>query len=81
MTPLLSVVIIGRNEGARLKRCLESVNAMHAIGGAVEVIYVDSASTDKSPELAASYLATVLTVRPHDARTSRPSTLNCCRPS
>lgn len=37
------VVAIGRNEGARLKRCLESVR------GAVDaVVYVDSGSTDDS---------------------------------
>jgi len=64
LNPLLSVVIIGRNEGLRLKRCLESVNAMEQPAGAVEVIYVDSASTDGSPELAASYGARVITVHP-----------------
>ncbi len=64
MNPFLSVVIIGRNEGARLRRCLESVKAMEDPGGPVEVIYVDSASTDQSPELAATYGARVITVHP-----------------
>lgn len=66
MTPgiLLSVVVIGRNEGARLVRCLESVRAMGSIGGAVETIYVDSGSTDGSPARAAELGATVLTVQP-----------------
>jgi cellulose synthase/poly-beta-1,6-N-acetylglucosamine synthase-like glycosyltransferase len=64
MTPLLSVVIIGRNEGARLRRCLESVKTMDYPGGAFEVIYVDSASTDHSAELAASYGAKVIVVHP-----------------
>ena len=68
MTPFLSVVIIGRNEGARLKRCLESVQAMETPGGPVEIIYVDSASTDGSPELAGRYGAKVISVRP-----SRPT--------
>jgi glycosyltransferase involved in cell wall biosynthesis len=40
------IVAIGRNEGQRLKQCLESARA-----GAV-VIYVDSGSNDGSPELA-----------------------------
>jgi glycosyltransferase involved in cell wall biosynthesis len=62
--PVLSVVVIGRNEGERLVRCLASVRAMLSPGGAVEVIYVDSASTDGSPQRAASYGATVLTVQP-----------------
>ena len=62
--PLLSVVVIGRNEGERLTRCLESVRAMADIGGPVELIYVDSASSDGSPERAAALGARVITVRP-----------------
>ena len=44
----VSVVIIGRNEGARLLRCIGSVQA--ATWGALrhELIYVDSRSTDDS---------------------------------
>jgi glycosyltransferase involved in cell wall biosynthesis len=41
LNPTLSVVVIGRNEGERLRRCLASVREMNAIGGRVEVIYVD----------------------------------------
>ena len=62
--PVLSVVVIGRNEGERLARCLESARAMADPGGAVELIYVDSASTDGSPERAAALGARVITVRP-----------------
>ena len=43
----LSVVIIGRNEGERLRRCLDSV-----VGRRYLVVYVDSGSTDGSVELA-----------------------------
>lgn len=63
-TPLVSVVVIGRNEGARLHRCLESVAAMRDPGGPVEVLYVDSASTDGSPARARALGARVLSVRP-----------------
>jgi glycosyltransferase involved in cell wall biosynthesis len=59
----LSIVIIGRNEGQRLARCLESIRAVRGIA-IEEVIYVDSASTDGSPELASSYGATVIVVQP-----------------
>jgi GT2 family glycosyltransferase len=45
----LGVVAIGRNEGERLRRCLESVG-----GQAAAVVYVDSASTDGSVALARS---------------------------
>jgi cellulose synthase/poly-beta-1,6-N-acetylglucosamine synthase-like glycosyltransferase len=45
---LLSVVIIGRNEGERLSRCLESVRAMVLGDTPYEIIYVDSGSIDSS---------------------------------
>ena len=43
------IVIIGRNEGSRLKRCLQS--ALHA---QVPAVYVDSASMDESVKVADS---------------------------
>ena len=52
MSPTLSVVIIGRNEGERLMHCLDSVRAMHALGADPEIIYVDSGSRDGSPDRA-----------------------------
>ena len=55
----VSVVIIGRNEGERLVRCLASVKPLGA-----ELIYVDSSSTDGSPERAAALGARVLRVQP-----------------
>ncbi len=45
----LGVIAIGRNEGDRLRRCLESV-----VGKADAVVYVDSHSTDGSVALARS---------------------------
>ncbi len=50
----ISVIIIGRNEGARLALCLESVAKANWSGLSHEVIYVDSRSTDNSLNLAAS---------------------------
>lgn len=40
-------VVIGRNEGARLRVCLQSLD-----GQVARIIYVDSGSTDGSPDLA-----------------------------
>jgi GT2 family glycosyltransferase len=57
-------VIIGRNEGARLKRSLESVTSVSN-----RVVYSDSASTDGSAELAASLGATVVEL-PSDGQLS-----------
>ena len=48
----LSVVVIGRNEGIRLVRCIESIMRMRPLNGSIEVIYVDSGSTDGSVERA-----------------------------
>ena len=49
------IVAIGRNEGDRLRRCLESV-----VGKASAVVYVDSGSDDGSVSLAQRYGATVV---------------------
>ena len=45
----IGVVAIGRNEGERLRRCLESLD-----GHGLTVVYVDSGSTDDSVALARS---------------------------
>lgn len=63
----VSVVVIGRNEGARLSRCMQSVNLAIA-GMAAEVIYVDSASADDSVSIAESMGARVL-----HAKSKRPT--------
>jgi len=62
--PILSVVVIGRNEGERLSHCLESVGAMDLPGGSVEIIYVDSASTDDSVGRAYQLGAKIIQVNP-----------------
>ena len=63
-TPWLSVVIIGRNEGERLTRCLDSVAALRNPAGEVEIIYVDSASRDDSVARALAAGARVIEVIP-----------------
>ena len=47
MTPRVGVVVIGRNEGERLRACLAAIPFP-----ACDVVYVDSGSTDGSVELA-----------------------------
>ena len=61
--PVLSVVIICRNEGERLERCILSTQAIHGWQPA-EILYVDSGSTDGSLDLAARLGATVLPLSP-----------------
>ena len=61
---LVSVVVIGRNEGLRLRRCLESIAQMEHPGFEFEVIYVDSGSTDESLALAAELGARVIALQP-----------------
>ena len=43
----VGLVAIGRNEGERLRQCLDSV-----VGKVERIVYVDSGSTDGSVELA-----------------------------
>ena len=52
---VLGVVVIGRNEGERLLRCLKSV-----LSHCVTVVYVDSGSTDGSVDAAHGLLAKVV---------------------
>jgi GT2 family glycosyltransferase len=65
----VGVVAIGRNEGERLRKCLESVS-----GRDLTVVYVDSASDDGSTELARSLGADVVDLdlsRPFSAARAR----------
>lgn len=49
----VGVVVIGRNEGERLRLCLNSVLGMNYPRELLDVIYVDSSSTDGSVAMAA----------------------------
>lgn len=67
-SPAISVVVIGRDEGQRLVRCLESLKQLAGVrdgikGDGIEIVYVDSASKDGSPERAAAYGARVIVLR------------------
>jgi glycosyltransferase involved in cell wall biosynthesis len=46
----VGIVVIGRNEGERLIRCLESVREVPALSN--RTVYVDSGSNDGSPDVA-----------------------------
>lgn len=54
-TRVLGVVVIGRNEGERLKRCISSVR-----GAASKIVYVDSGSTDGSADWARRHGADIV---------------------
>ena len=56
MANTIGLVTIGRNEGERLRRCLQSALAQ----GLERIVYVDSGSTDGSPDLARSLGVDVL---------------------
>ena len=51
-SPRVGVVVIGRNEGERLRRCLASASCWPLV---VAVVYVDSGSVDDSVEIAKAY--------------------------
>ncbi len=54
-TATVGVVAIGRNEGERLQRCLESIRGL-----AQAIVYVDSGSNDGSVELSRSLTSAVV---------------------
>lgn len=54
-TPSIAAIVIGRNEGQRLIRCLESLK-----GACTRIIYVDSGSTDGSATAAGALGAEVI---------------------
>jgi glycosyltransferase involved in cell wall biosynthesis len=64
MSPQLSVIIIGRNEGQRLVDCIHSVQAMSEPPAEMEIIYIDSDSTDGSPQRAQALGVQVEIVHP-----------------
>lgn len=71
----VAVVVIGRNEGSRLLRCLRSVQKMAGWADGQELVYVDSASVDGSAEAAAQLGARVVRLceGPHTAARARNS--------
>lgn len=58
---MISVIIPVRNGGEELRRCLEGLAAQRT-EDAVELVVIDSSSTDGSPELARSHGALVHTI-------------------
>lgn len=75
--PNLGVVAIGRNEGERLRGCLESLAKF-----STQIVYVDSGSTDGSVELARRMGAEVVeldTSRPFAAGRARNEGFRCLR--
>jgi glycosyltransferase involved in cell wall biosynthesis len=56
------MVIIGRNEGERLGRCIASVRDIDGVDAEIELIYVDSGSVDGSVRLAAEAGAQVFEI-------------------
>jgi len=62
---LISIIVIGRNEEAFLSRSLSAAQAAAREIGNAEVVYVDSASTDRSVEIATALGVRVLALKPH----------------
>lgn len=70
-SPGVSVVVIGRNEGDRLRQCLTSVLAMRYPSSLLEVIYVDSSSVDGSVEMAQALGVTTISLSAGAATAAR----------
>ena len=52
---LISIIVIGLNEEKRLNECLNSIIHIDALDYKLDIVYVDSGSTDKSIEIAESF--------------------------
>ncbi len=61
--PKLTVVIIGRNEEQFIAKSIGSALAAESLLAGVEVIFVDSASTDRSVEIASEFPIRILQLR------------------
>lgn len=73
----IGCVVIGRNEGDRLRRCLESLS-----GRTRRLVYVDSGSTDGSVDLARRFGAEVVEIdlaTPFTAARARNAGYRCLR--
>jgi len=66
LNPLrLSIVVVCRNEERNIARCLSSVvSASRLVDGGVEVIVADSASTDRTVEIALTFPVRVVHLEP-----------------
>ncbi|HET8592797.1 MAG TPA: glycosyltransferase, partial [Solirubrobacterales bacterium] len=62
---MISVVIPVRNGGEPMRRCLEAIRAQE-VADEVEIVVVDSGSTDGTQELARSFGARVHEIEPHE---------------
>jgi glycosyltransferase involved in cell wall biosynthesis len=60
----VSVVVITRNEEAHIGKCLRAILAAAAEIGGAEVVVADSASTDRTVEIARSFGVRVIGLRP-----------------
>jgi hypothetical protein len=58
---VVSFIVPVRNDAVRLERCLRSIKANESHGPALEILVVDNGSTDRSPEVARSLGARVIT--------------------
>jgi len=58
--PRVSVVVIGQNEEEFLENCFKSILDMNYPRDLIEIVYVDSNSTDRSLEIASVYASKVI---------------------
>src|SRR5208283_1846933 len=63
-SPTLAIVVIGRNEGIHLTRCLESILSMQKPKSEIEIVYVDPESTDDSIESARNIGVKTIELKP-----------------
>lgn len=62
---ILSVVIVARNEERKISRCIESILVNTRVIPETEILLVDSASTDKTIEIAGRYPINIVQLCPN----------------
>jgi glycosyltransferase involved in cell wall biosynthesis len=60
--PGVSIIVIGHNEADHLKSCFEAINRINYPKDCLQIIFVDSSSTDNSVDIAKSYANKIVSI-------------------
>mgnify|MGYP001575377251 CR=1 FL=1 len=75
--PLASVIVRTYNEGRHLEDLLNSLRGQDLDGDLIEIIVVDSGSTDRTLDVAAQYETRLVTIRKDDFTFGRSLNMGC----
>lgn len=76
MRPLCSIIIRSFNEEKHIGKLLKGI-ALQTVNDRIEVIVVDSGSTDRTVEIARGYGASIVNIRPEDFSFGKALNIGC----